>query len=216
MGRRNPRVRSERVEAFGKTWYRYPDSKRRSDAVYFKLQGEYLHRRVWQHHHGEIPEGFHVHHRDEDTSNNEISNLELLAHGDHIRHHQAGRCSQNKREHLDRVRPLAAAWMREWAKTDEGQLALRERAEKMLAVREPATKSCEYCGTCYTLRLPNRRDRFCSNACKSGSRRKSAVDDQQRVCSECSAPFSINRYAKTLTCSRSCAARLRERRRRGL
>lgn len=34
-----------------------------------------------------VPDGYVLHHKDEDPTNNEFSNLELMLEGDHIRHH---------------------------------------------------------------------------------------------------------------------------------
>ena len=42
---------------------------------YFKRNNQLLHRVVWQHHKGPIPENHHIHHKDRDKSNNDISNL---------------------------------------------------------------------------------------------------------------------------------------------
>ena len=39
----------------------------------------YEHRIVYEKHHGPIPSGYDVHHRDGDKLNNDISNLELLS-----------------------------------------------------------------------------------------------------------------------------------------
>ena len=36
------------------------------------------HRIIWKKHKGPIPEGMHVHHKDEDKLNNDIDNLELI------------------------------------------------------------------------------------------------------------------------------------------
>jgi len=33
---------------------------------------------VWEDHHGPVPKGYHVHHRDEDTSNNKLRNLKAI------------------------------------------------------------------------------------------------------------------------------------------
>jgi RNA polymerase-binding transcription factor DksA len=51
--------------------------------------------------------------------------------------------------------------------------------------------------------------RFCSNACKSMSRRASGVDNETRTCEQCGAEFTIDRYKATVTCSMSCAAKMR-------
>jgi hypothetical protein len=37
-----------------------------------------MHRIVWEKHNGPIPDGFEIHHIDEDKENNDISNLELV------------------------------------------------------------------------------------------------------------------------------------------
>lgn len=84
------------------------------DGYYYRTVAprDSLHRAVWIEAHGVPPDGSDVHHIDEDTSNNELSNLELMTHGDHMRHHHAhefaphpcGRCGRdiprgNEKEH---------------------------------------------------------------------------------------------------------------------
>lgn len=46
-----------------------------------------LHRKVWECYNGPIPEGYDIHHKDGDKSNNNIDNLELLSHSEHAKHH---------------------------------------------------------------------------------------------------------------------------------
>ena len=48
-----------------------------------KKQSISVHRKVWIEHHGEIPNGFIVHHKDGDKQNNEIINLELISRKEH-------------------------------------------------------------------------------------------------------------------------------------
>lgn len=50
----------------------------------------YLHQDVWEFYSGPIPEGFEVHHLDEDKSNNDISNFELMASAEHAARHGFG------------------------------------------------------------------------------------------------------------------------------
>jgi hypothetical protein len=47
-----------------------------------------IHRIVWEHYHGPIPQGWDVHHRNEDRTDNAPDNLELLKRVDHVREHQ--------------------------------------------------------------------------------------------------------------------------------
>lgn len=57
--------------------------------TYFQRKGHRLHRVVWEYHNGEIPDGYHIHHRDGDRSNNDISNLELLEGHEHLSGHMS-------------------------------------------------------------------------------------------------------------------------------
>jgi HNH endonuclease len=83
--------RVETVVFEGRTFYRYPDSDRPTHRRYFQRPGISLHRAVWEHHHGVVPEGHEIHHRDEDTLNNDISNLEAVPLSVHRRQAQARR-----------------------------------------------------------------------------------------------------------------------------
>ena len=51
--------------------------------------GKYVreHRHVWQMTNGPIPDGMFIHYIDGDKLNNEISNLELITHTEHMRRH---------------------------------------------------------------------------------------------------------------------------------
>jgi hypothetical protein len=50
---------------------------------------------VWEATNGPIPEGFVVHHKDENKINNAIENLELKEWGEHSAHHNTGRKGWN-------------------------------------------------------------------------------------------------------------------------
>lgn len=63
--------------------------------VNYKKQGnKFVHRIVWEAHHGPIPPGFDVHHKDEDKHNNKISNLTLRQRGAHISEHRSRKRGQ--------------------------------------------------------------------------------------------------------------------------
>jgi len=131
-------VRVETVEWNGVVFRRYPDSQRANHRRYFSPGGGdrargvgALHQEVWKHHFGPIPKGYHVHHRNEDLTDNRPENLELVSAERHLRDHQReltafGR-SPAGRAHLDRIRPLAAAWHR----SPEGRAWHREHARAM-------------------------------------------------------------------------------------
>lgn len=51
----------------------------------------YAHRWIWLNYYGEIPDGMDIHHRDENPSNNEISNLLMLTASQHLKFHWRAR-----------------------------------------------------------------------------------------------------------------------------
>lgn len=82
----------------GITFRRYPMSKRLQLRNYYYPHAGHikkgvgaLHREVWKHNRGPIPEGMHVHHKDRNTLNNSIENLEVVDFATHRRlHAEAG------------------------------------------------------------------------------------------------------------------------------
>ncbi len=169
---------------------------------------DYLHRVIWADENGPIPQGFDVHHLDEDPENNEPYNLEALSRQDHKLLHWenlSGDQQATIRENLlHRAGPAAATWHR----SPEGRKWHSEKATRELATRVHLL-TCESCGGDVRRQGVIRKGRFCSNACKSAHRRASGVDAQGRECAYCGAAFSANRYSKTRTCGRACANRMR-------
>ena len=62
---------------------------RQKDGRYCASYGKLLHRAVWEHFNGEIPEGHVIHHIDGDPSNNDLANLQLMTQSEHIKLHQS-------------------------------------------------------------------------------------------------------------------------------
>ena len=162
---------------------------------YFQKKGRRLHRTVWESHNGPIPKGYHVHHKDGDTSNNDIANLELLHGSEHLSLHMRDRPPV---PFTDRAREAAA----EWHRSEEGKAWHREHYERQGGVMHVRVdRVCECCGKSF---VGDFKSKFCSNNCKSKARRLSGVDDVDRVCSVCGRTFTINKYQKKRTCSASC------------
>lgn len=66
--------------------------------LYFQRKGKRLHREVWKYHRGEIPKGFHVHHKDGDRSNNQIENLLLVEKSEHLSMHMTPEKKERSRK----------------------------------------------------------------------------------------------------------------------
>jgi hypothetical protein len=59
----------------------------RATTVAGRAAGLYEHRIVWESEHGPIPDGFHVHHVNENPADNRLENLRLVSMADHRRLH---------------------------------------------------------------------------------------------------------------------------------
>lgn len=199
---------SEIINYYGTIFRRYPKSPHLDVRRYFRdCRFRILHRVIYEDHVGPIPDGMHVHHADENPSNNSPENLVLVSPKEHVALHWTPERAKRQREHAERIRPLA----RKWHGTEEGRAWHREHAEKIGFGKGTAKEyECEQCGNTFAS-TKSSAVRFCSNKCKAAARRASGVDDVERECVECGKSFRVNRYAKTVTCSRSCANRQKHR-----
>ena len=162
------------------------------------------HQWVWFNYHGKQPKGYHIHHRNDDKSDNRIENLELIDAARHLRHHLMDPIRKEKaRIHAEKIRPLAKAWHgslegKEWHRA-HGKITWIERKNFNI--------TCKNCGKQSNTKTYHQE--FCSSACKSKSRRLSGCDDENRKCVVCGLIFCVNKYAKIKCCSRACGAALR-------
>jgi len=155
----------------GRKYNRYPNSKNPAHRRYFARAGARLHRDVWEFYKGQIPEGYQIHHIDEDTGNNDISNLECLPRRDHLAKHHADYVARGRSEqqlaHMARINHLAKAWH----KSEEGREWHRQNAYASLHgpdTPKPYSKShytgvCEWCGSAFEAKSPKKL--MCSTPC---------------------------------------------------
>ena len=171
--------------------------------------GRRLHRVIWEYYYGIIPQSYVIHHKDHNRGNNSIDNLELLTEEDHRKRHSLELTEEERRWRAENIVAKAAPAAVKWHSSEEGKkfhkMQYRRTKEKLNAV---ITFKCEYCGNEYKATI-NGQNRFCSNRCKSASRRREGLDMCERTCVICGRTFEINKYAPTKTCSRKCACTLR-------
>lgn len=156
----------------GKTWHRYKG-------------GHYvttvrLHREMWEEANGHIPDGFDVHHVDEDKGHNSIDNFELLSHSEHSARH----IEQKLAPHREKA--LANA------------LAVRRANSKQRLERELV---CVQCGGIYSSGAKTPK-RFCSSACVEQAR-SGAFKGEQRKCEYCAESYTATKRVQRY-CSRKC------------
>jgi len=151
---------------------------------------KFIHRMTWEFYNGPIPKGFDIHHKDGNKMNNHISNLECLSHSKHLSLHMK---ENSKKVHA-------------WLATKKGKKFLSEKAKKEWDKMPLKTFTCENCNKEFQTKH-NRHVKFCGNNCVMAARNKSGIDNIERLCVICSNPFTINRYQKTVTCSKTCRAK---------
>jgi protein-arginine kinase activator protein McsA len=82
----------------GETYYAYPNHTDKSRWYFrkaykikegdkYKTILKFLHKEKYEHYHGKVEKGFHVHHIDGNRRNNDLDNLIALSHSDHIKLH---------------------------------------------------------------------------------------------------------------------------------
>lgn len=169
-----------------------------------------LHVYIWECNNGKIPDGYEIHHKDENKFNNEIENLEMLTSKNHSKIH-----AENFKNDIERVAKAKENLIKnlipkaiEWHKSKSGREWHKEHYEKhknKLHIIEEYT--CLYCGKKFKTLKGN--NKFCSNNCKSAWRRKQGTDNIIKTCAICGKSFEGNKYAKSKTCSIECGRKQR-------
>lgn len=171
--------------------------------------GRRLHRVVWEYYNGTIPKGYHVHHKDFNKGNNDISNLQLMSSDEHKKLHGSELTNEEIEWRRNNIKKTAQPKAAEWHKSEEGKKRHKEQYGKTKdRFLQKKIFVCEVCGKEFESQNMG-RNRFCSNKCKSAWRRKSGLDNEIRVCEICGKEFEVNKYSKAKTCSRKCAAIMR-------
>jgi hypothetical protein len=167
------------------------------------------HQWVWKHHHSLIPNGYHIHHRNENKSDNRIENLELIEASRHLSIHSSKPENKERvRKLVDKIRPLTKAWHA----SEEGIKWHKQHAKEMGFGQNPMVDYvCDQCAKPYQSNVPSKNhSRFCSNNCKSAWRRAQKKDVVIKQCFHCGKDFESHKYNKTLCCGRMCAAQMRK------
>jgi len=163
---------------------------------------ERAHRWVWKNHHRSIPKGYHIHHRDEDRSNNVIGNLELLTPSEHVKKH----FTEERRAKFLKIAEENRELTKAWHKSPEGKAWHKAHGILLWKNRKPIKKKCGRCLLQFSTKTFHQQ--FCSNNCKSAWRRSQGLDNEERTCALCEKAFTVNRYSKAKCCSISCGRKL--------
>ena len=114
-----PKIISETVQEYrGKNYY--------FCGKYYQKNGVRLHRLVWKDANGEIPSRCHIHHKDKDRTNNQLSNLECLSFAEHAKEHNDEVRKKTSRKNIKKAIDAAVFWH----KSDEGKVWHKEHWRK--------------------------------------------------------------------------------------
>ena len=190
----------------GKSWHRYPNAKKASDRNYFiDSFGKKLHRFVWEEANGPIPDKHDIHHIDNDPTNNNVANLECLSKADHRQRHPV-KDIEKSRQHMARMREIGA----DWHKSEEAKPS-KSRASRIAWERfTPIPRICQHCSSPFLDRAWAKEAAYCSSACRSYVQQHRSAYRENGICVICGSAFDYYKHmaTPTVTCGRSCSARL--------
>lgn len=107
----------------------------------------YLHRAIWKFYNGDIPKGYHVHHKDENKDNNDISNLELLSASEHSKLHNGNgkKIDWWHSEKGKRANKKGIRMAKFWHHSEDGYLWHSEH-QKITCQKHIIKEICNECG----------------------------------------------------------------------
>jgi len=116
------------------------------------------HRELWMEAFGPIPDGYHIHHLDENRKNNALSNLLVVNASEHAKGHMQD--DQRKKQARDNIQ-IAQEAAKIWHGSDKGKAWHRKHFDAVM--ENIGDKVCDECGVEYT--PTNFRQRFCCKRC---------------------------------------------------
>ena len=144
---------------------RYPNAKGRSERVYFtgRFKGKKtrLHIFKYKNEVGEIPNGFVIHHKDGDSLNNAMQNLELIEKTQHIKLHME--CETRKQQSRNNLEKFARPKASEWHSSEEGKKFHSKLSLSRVKIVEIV---CKECGKEAKRKLLTRQPMYCSDKCR--------------------------------------------------
>lgn len=163
------------------------------------------HRWVWISIHGPIPDGYHIHHKNQNKSDNSIENLELMEKSRHCSIHMM---TEENRARFRRIANEYRPLTKKWHRSKEGREWHRKHSLLIWEKRKPKQYRCKQCKEKFeSLKLCNTK--FCSNNCKSKFRRRSGVDNVEIKCQCCKTKIVCNKYRKRYFCRQHASVKKR-------
>lgn len=162
---------------------------------------KYLNREIFAYYYGEIPEGYEIHHKNENKTDNDISNLQMLTKSEHMFLH-----SQNK------------AVLTEFTCKECGKIFYANKTVKNYFCSpkcrsawrrhnriDDIEKPCSYCGKIFTSNKYDNSD-YCSSACANRAKSNHKVLHKKTFfkCQVCGKIYKSQNNGHNKFCSNHC------------
>src|ERR1035437_715100 len=165
-------MQKEIINYGGFNFTRYPNSKNKTNRVYFsgwifykgEIKKTYLHRFKWTIERGEIPKGFHIHHKDGDTINNEIDNYECMEGRAHLSYTNKNVSPELKQFRIDTLRKHQYKSAK-WHKSKKGSEWHKQHGRNTFIGSETKRK-CLECGKEFISTTKYKEVKWCGHKCK--------------------------------------------------
>lgn len=141
-----------------------------------------MHRDVWEFYKGPIPEGYVVHHKDEDKGNNEISNLQCISASLHAKLHSAFKTKNPKAQYT------------------------KPKYTKLVGAVYDKENTCAICEQKFKICKYTKTQKYCSRTCAN-----KAKHDKYKIehtCAVCRSVFLGRNWVVRKTCSAECRKKL--------
>jgi hypothetical protein len=147
----------------GKKYKLYPNRR------YFTQHKHHMHHVVWEFYKGKRKKGFHIHHKDGNSWNNKIENLDEIRSFNHLSEHAKSKFKNKEWAKLFHEKGIEAS--KTWHKSEEGLQWHREHAIKNNFGKNIAIKrKCDFCEKEYIAK--SKHGKFCHPNCKASNLRK--------------------------------------------
>lgn len=175
------------------------DTHQRFNGITFAIDafGHYhnkfpMHRAVWLYYRGEIPSGYHIHHIDENKSNNNIENLQALTHSEHS--------SIHAKPPTKKVCPICG---KSFVSAHKNQVFCSVICKVKHQKKNLEERICPVCGTHFLIKHSSKQV-CCSRACSCLHEPKPMPP---RKCVMCGKEFTPSKFhPQKCTCSSKCRA----------
>src|SRR3990167_3676873 len=172
-----------------------------------KRKKKALHRQIWEDFNNKkIPNGFHIHHIDNNTKNNNPTNLECINGSKHISQHTL-LSFKSPKYRAEKIRLLIKNRWRanKWHASQEGYEWHKQNSINMWKNKKPIKKICSECGIVYFSK--GQRGTVCSTRCiQRKYARTKKYHDVKKICQFCNKEFIASRVSNAKCCSPKCSA----------